>query len=92
MLQVQNSLLSISAFVLLQHPDVNTIDWENAGIPDLQTSRSSSGVQVPNIPSPLHPEEMEQLQSAINPRGPSQCFGRDIYLNMVQYVHRLLAN
>lgn len=87
MSQVQNNLLSVSVFVL-QHPDVDTIDWENAGIPD----GSSCGVEVPNIPSPLHPEEMEQLQSTINPRGPSQCFGRDIYLNMVQYVHRRLAN
>ncbi|XP_055029219.2 uncharacterized protein [Misgurnus anguillicaudatus] len=73
---------------LEQPAEDNTIDWENVGIPH----RSHYGIEVPEISSPFSPEEMEQLQTTINPKGPSQCFGRDIYLNMVQYIQIILAN
>lgn len=53
---------------MLQPPEVDAIDWENAGIP----YNSDCGIEVPDIPSPFSPREMEQLQTTINPRGPCQ--------------------
>jgi len=54
---------------------IPVIDWEE------DISRQDNGhtrVTVPLLQSPLNPEQMEQLRSAIDPMGPSDSLGMDI--------------
>ncbi|XP_036066778.1 uncharacterized protein LOC112141320 [Oryzias melastigma] len=44
------------------------------------------GVQVPETECPLDPAAMEAIKSVINPLAPSQSFGRDLFLTMIQLV------
>lgn len=45
---------------------------------------------VPILQSPLNPEQMEQLRSAIDPMGPSDSLGMNIYISTVQFVESLI--
>ncbi|KAI2645950.1 Botulinum neurotoxin type D [Labeo rohita] len=64
--------------------DILLIDWESSGFP----VEPDSGIQVPDIECPLTAEAYGELRVAIDPMGPSDCFGRDIYLSVVQYVQQ----
>ncbi|KAJ8009970.1 hypothetical protein DPEC_G00069700 [Dallia pectoralis] len=62
------------------------IDWDSSGLlPD----ETNTGIQVPEMESPLSAEEMAGLIAAIDPMGPSQSFGSDLYVAAVQYVQGL---
>ncbi|XDV25769.1 hypothetical protein PO909_029629, partial [Leuciscus waleckii] len=67
--------------------EVPVIDWEE----DIsRQDNGHTGVTVPILQSPLNPEQMEQLRSAIDPMGPSDSLGMDIYISTVQFVESLI--
>lgn len=47
------------------------------------------GVHVPEIECPLTPALMETVKSIFNPLATSDCYGRDIYISLVQYFESL---
>ncbi|XP_046889129.1 uncharacterized protein LOC124476229 [Hypomesus transpacificus] len=77
----------------MQHPipnpeemNIPQIDWEESGeVPDPHI-----GVNVPQLGSPLTPEQLAALQHHIHPLQPSESNGIDIYMTTVQYVEGLL--
>ncbi|XP_060761028.1 uncharacterized protein LOC132870981 [Neoarius graeffei] len=77
----------------MQHPVVNpedmnipVIDWEESG----EVPEPHLGVNVPQLESPLTPEQLETLKSLIDPMQPSQSHGVDIFLTTLQYVVNIL--
>ncbi|KAI7802455.1 uncharacterized protein LOC130563201 [Triplophysa rosa] len=60
-------------------------DWETF---DCVTD-DDVGVQVPEIECPLTPALMETVKSMFNPLATSDCYGRDIYISLVQYFESL---
>lgn len=49
------------------------------------------GVEVQEIECPLTQDVFENVQAVINPLAPSDSFGRDIYITMVQYIQSVMA-
>uniref|UniRef100_A0A9J7Y1B1 Integrase core domain-containing protein n=1 Tax=Cyprinus carpio carpio TaxID=630221 RepID=A0A9J7Y1B1_CYPCA len=62
------------------------IQWEESGY----TNEPHTGVNIPELDSPLLDLEMIALQDNMDPLQQSDCFGADIYLNTVQYVENLI--
>uniref|UniRef100_A0A8C9ZNM5 Integrase core domain-containing protein n=1 Tax=Sander lucioperca TaxID=283035 RepID=A0A8C9ZNM5_SANLU len=54
------------------------------------TNEPHSGVNIPELDSPLLDLEMIALRDNMDPLQQSDCFGADIYLNTVQYVENLI--
>ncbi|CAM4571446.1 unnamed protein product [Leuciscus chuanchicus] len=65
-------------------------DPDNAEEDISRQDNGHTGVTVPILQSPLNPEQMEQLRSAIDPMGPSDSLGMDIYISTVQFVESLI--
>ncbi|KAG9269188.1 hypothetical protein AMEX_G16183 [Astyanax mexicanus] len=63
------------------------LDWDECGLPE----DPPHGITVPTTPSPLIPEELAALKSAINPLGHSESYGADIYLATIQYIQNILG-
>ncbi|KAL0979158.1 hypothetical protein UPYG_G00181470 [Umbra pygmaea] len=51
-----------------------------------ESDEPSSGVVVPPVECPLSEEDMTSLRTAINVTAPSQSYGRDIYMAVLNYV------
>lgn len=60
-------------------------DWETFD----SVTDDDVGVQVPEIECPLTPALMETVKSMFNPLATSDCYGRDIYISLVQYFESL---
>ncbi|XP_058642213.1 uncharacterized protein LOC131546568 [Onychostoma macrolepis] len=56
-------------------------DWETFDC----VTEDDVGVHVPEIECPLNPALMETVKSIFNPLATSDCYGRDIYISLVQY-------
>lgn len=70
----------------LKEMNIPQIDWEESGeVPDPHI-----GVNVPQLGSPLTPEQLAALQHHIHPLQPSESNGIDVYMTTVQYVEGLL--
>ncbi|MEQ2177011.1 hypothetical protein GOODEAATRI_034160, partial [Goodea atripinnis] len=65
-------------------------DWETFD----GVSEEPLEVQVPEIDCPLSPTAMEAVQSMINLLAPSESYGQDLFVSMVQYVenHREMSH
>ncbi|KAK0136707.1 hypothetical protein N1851_027114 [Merluccius polli] len=73
----------------IQNPEdmnIPEIDWEESG----EVPETDLGVNVPQLESPLTPEQLETLKRLIDPLQPSESNGVDIYLTTVQYIESLL--
>ncbi|MEQ2275937.1 hypothetical protein XENORESO_011248 [Xenotaenia resolanae] len=49
---------------------------------DHAESEQQSGVIVPEFSSPLNDHEMTDLRAVVDPRAPSDSYGRDIFLSL----------
>ncbi|XP_053184286.1 uncharacterized protein LOC128367698 [Scomber japonicus] len=58
------------------------IDWESALYSD--ECQQESGVVVPEFPSPLTEQDIRHLQAVVDPTGPSDSHGHDIYCRCLQ--------
>ncbi|KAM4521402.1 uncharacterized protein V3H82_002518 [Fundulus diaphanus] len=63
------------------------IDWEDSGLLD----DPHYGVTIPESGNVLNPEQIVALRAAIDPMGPSDSHGYDIYVATVQYVQHLTS-
>lgn len=63
------------------------IDW-NGPI----SEESDNSVDVPEIGIPLPNEELDELQSMISPTSPSENFGVDIYIRVLELVYNLIRS
>lgn len=66
--------------------NIPEIDWEESG----EVPQPDLGVNVPQLESPLTPDQLETLKHLIDPMQPSESSGVDIYLTALQYVESLL--
>ncbi|XP_062849558.1 uncharacterized protein LOC134311809 isoform X2 [Trichomycterus rosablanca] len=64
------------------------LDWDECGLPEDR----HNGVTIPTTDHPLIPEELTALRTAIDPLGPSQSHGADIYLATIQFVQNILGH
>ena len=78
--------LSTCFFFQLKEMNIPEIDWEESG----EVPEPHVGVNVPQLESPLTPEQLDALQHHIDPLQPSDSNGIDIYITTVQYVEGLL--
>lgn len=62
------------------------IEWECSGI----QGDNSQGINVPVLHYSLDEVEMEQLRRSIDPLGPSDCHGMDIYMATVECVQSII--
>ncbi len=62
------------------------IDWEESG----EVPEPDRAVHVPQLESPLTPDQLETLKQLTDPVQPSESNGVDTYLSTVQYVESLL--
>ncbi|KAG9273585.1 hypothetical protein AMEX_G12756 [Astyanax mexicanus] len=69
----------------LQNLELFGTDWESFD----GTNDEPFGVQVPQIENPLSPAVMDTVKSMFNPLAPSESYGRDIYISLVQYIGSL---
>ncbi len=60
------------------------IDW-NGPIPE---DNEVSEVVVPEVRNPLSEQDFHLLQTTISPVAPSDCFGVDVYIHVLQFVTR----
>ncbi|KAG9273894.1 hypothetical protein AMEX_G10666 [Astyanax mexicanus] len=51
-----------------------------------QQAEVNAGIVLPSVACPLNSEGLEELAQLINPSGPSQDHGRDIYISVLNYV------
>ncbi|CAK6963515.1 uncharacterized protein LOC128367698 [Scomber scombrus] len=58
------------------------IDWETALY--CNEFHQESGVVVPEFPSPLTEQDIRHLQAVVDPTGPSDSHGHDIYCRCLQ--------
>ena len=64
--------------------NIPEIDWEESG----EVPETDVGVNVPQLESPLTPEQLETLKRLIDPLQPSESNGVDIYLTTVLCLQR----
>lgn len=58
------------------------IDWDGP----VPVEEDVESVDVPNIENPLSHEELEELGTMISPYHDSDCFGTDLYLNVLKFI------
>ncbi|XP_059370898.1 uncharacterized protein LOC132108244 isoform X2 [Carassius carassius] len=62
------------------------IDWESSGL----SVDAHSSIVVPQTESPLTDEQIEALRENVDPKGPSQTFGWDIYLASLRFCQSIM--
>ncbi|XDV31493.1 hypothetical protein PO909_002484 [Leuciscus waleckii] len=62
------------------------IDWESSGL----SVDTHSSIVVPQTECPLTDEQVEALKETVDPKGPSQTFGWDIYLAALHFCQSVL--
>lgn len=60
------------------------IDW-NGPIPE----EDDNQIDVPEVRNPLQDQDFQRLQAVIHPLAQSDCFGVDIYLQVLEFVSQI---
>ena len=92
-----NCLHDNSAFQDLDEPDtIDTygIDFEGPLPSELYSGQTWRDVasDVPHISCPLEEDQLNYLNSLINPLAISSCYGVDIYINTVKIVENMSSS
>lgn len=64
------------------------IDWDGP----ISDSDEANQVSVPEVRNPLAGNDYEELCTAVSTNNNSDCYGIDIYIRVLQFVHDKLAN
>lgn len=64
------------------------IDWNGP----ISEDNDDNIVDVPEIENPLPEEEFENLQLLVSPTAPSENFGVDIYMMVLEHVYQAMMN
>uniref|UniRef100_A0AAV2LKK7 Integrase catalytic domain-containing protein n=1 Tax=Knipowitschia caucasica TaxID=637954 RepID=A0AAV2LKK7_KNICA len=68
--------------------NIPDIDWDESG----EVPEENVGVQVPDLESPLTPQQLSTLSVHIDPLQPSESNGVDVYSATLQYVTNMLED
>lgn len=55
------------------------------------SSSSDNPLEIPQIPCPLHDQDLTEMHQHINLLSNSDCFGMDLYIRTVTYVLNKVA-
>ena len=91
---IQNPQGIHDAYVVILHTqeqdDVKNfgIDWNGP----ITEDEDDNQVDVPEVENPLLDRDLQLLQATISPTAQSDCFGVDLYLQVVEFVNQIVNN